>query len=44
MYEVSDAMKKADDIFWAHLRRKLETEGIRAPAALGRTDGELLEQ
>lgn len=44
MYEVSDAMKKADDVFWTHLRRKLESEGIRAPAALGRTNGELLEQ
>ena len=44
MYEVSQAMKQADDVFWSHLRRKLETEGVDAPAALARTDGALLDQ
>ncbi len=44
MYEESDAMKKADDIFWSHLQRKLETGGISAPGVLTRTNGELLDQ
>jgi phosphate/phosphite/phosphonate ABC transporter binding protein len=44
MYEVSDAVKQADDVFWSHLRKKLETEGVRAPAVLARTSGALLDQ
>ena len=44
MYEVSDAVKQADDVFWSHLRKKLETEGVRAPPVLARTSGALLDQ
>jgi ABC-type phosphate/phosphonate transport system substrate-binding protein len=44
MYEVSDAVKKADDIFWNHLREKLKSEGIDAPVGLARTNGELVDQ
>lgn len=44
MYEVSDAVKKADDVFWAHLQAKLKAEGINAPVALARTQGELVDQ
>jgi ABC-type phosphate/phosphonate transport system substrate-binding protein len=44
MYEVSDSVKKADDVFWSHLQAKLKTEGISAPVSLARTSGELVDQ
>lgn len=44
MYEVSDSVKKADDVFWAHLQATLNSEGINAPVALVRTSGELVDQ
>ncbi|MFC4761915.1 phosphate/phosphite/phosphonate ABC transporter substrate-binding protein [Dyella koreensis] len=44
MYEVSDAVKKADDVFWSHLQQKLKSDGINAPVALARTNGELVDQ
>lgn len=44
MYEVSDSVKKADDVFWAHLQARLNSEGINAPVALARTNGELVDQ
>jgi ABC-type phosphate/phosphonate transport system substrate-binding protein len=44
MYEVSDAMKKADNIFWSRLRERLVSQGIDAPLALERTDGDLVDQ
>ena len=44
MYEESDAVKKADDIFWTHLRQKLTAEGVIAPVALARTDADLMTQ
>lgn len=44
MYEVSDSVKKADDVFWDHLQKKLKSAGINAPVALARTDGELVDQ
>ena len=44
MYEVSDSVKKADDVFWTHLQTKLRSEGINAPVSLARTNGELVDQ
>jgi ABC-type phosphate/phosphonate transport system substrate-binding protein len=44
MYEESEAMKQADDVFWNHLRQKLETEGVDTPATLARTDRSPLDQ
>jgi ABC-type phosphate/phosphonate transport system substrate-binding protein len=44
MYEVSDSMKKADDIFWSRLREKLAAQGVAAPMALERTTGDLVDQ
>lgn len=44
MYELSDSVKRADDIFWSRLREKLKSEGIEAPVALERTTGPLVDQ
>jgi phosphate/phosphite/phosphonate ABC transporter binding protein len=44
MYEVSDTMKKADDIFWSRLQDKLKSLGMDAPATLTRTEGALVDQ
>jgi ABC-type phosphate/phosphonate transport system substrate-binding protein len=44
MYEVSDSMKKADNIFWSRLREKLVAQGVDAPVALERTSGDLVDQ
>lgn len=44
MYEVSDKVEKADDVFWDHLQKKLQSAGVNAPVALARTDGELVDQ
>lgn len=44
MYEVSDSVKQADDVFWTHLQSKLKSEGIDAPIALARSNGDLVEQ
>jgi ABC-type phosphate/phosphonate transport system substrate-binding protein len=44
MYEVSDSMKKADNIFWSRLREKLASRGVDAPVALERTSGDLADQ
>ncbi|MGF7179012.1 phosphate/phosphite/phosphonate ABC transporter substrate-binding protein [Tunturiibacter psychrotolerans] len=44
MYEVSESVKKADDIFWSHLQAKLKSEGISGPVSLARTSGELIDQ
>jgi phosphate/phosphite/phosphonate ABC transporter binding protein len=44
MYEESDAVKKADDVFWSHLQAKLKAEGVDAPAALTRSDNDLVKQ
>jgi ABC-type phosphate/phosphonate transport system substrate-binding protein len=44
MYEVSDTLRKADDIFWSRLRDKLKAERVDAPAGLARTSGDLVDQ
>jgi ABC-type phosphate/phosphonate transport system substrate-binding protein len=44
MYEVSDSMKKADNIFWSRLREKLSAQGVNAPVELERTSGDLNDQ
>ena len=44
MYEVSDSMKKADNIFWSRLREKLASQGIDAPVELERTSSDLVDQ
>lgn len=44
MYEVSDSMKKADNIFWSRLREKLASQNVDAPVALERTGGDLIDQ
>jgi ABC-type phosphate/phosphonate transport system substrate-binding protein len=44
MYELSDSVKRADDIFWSRLREKLTSQGIEAPVALERTNGPLVDE
>ena len=44
MYEVSDSMKRADDIFWSRLKVMLASQGVDAPPSLVRTSGELADQ
>lgn len=43
MYELSDSLKKADDIFWNRLATKLRSRGIDAPEALERNTGPLVK-
>ena len=44
MYEVSPAVKRADDVFWERLRARLRREGIDAPVGLDRGEGDLVDQ
>jgi ABC-type phosphate/phosphonate transport system substrate-binding protein len=41
MYELSDSIKKADDIFWDRLAKKLKAKGVGVPPQLERNTGPL---